>query len=92
MDWRHESASCAVTLFTTREVGTGEELCISYIGQGGNEMGVRERRRKLMGWFGMDCGCGKCVREAREEGEERVVVDEGTVEELSEKIVELEVV
>ncbi|KUJ09695.1 uncharacterized protein LY89DRAFT_657159 [Mollisia scopiformis] len=69
VDWRHESASCAVTMFATREVAVGEELCISYIGARGDGLGVRERRRMLMGWFGMDCGCGRCVREAREEEE-----------------------
>lgn len=92
VDWRHESSSCAVTLFATRDVGVGEELCISYIGQEGNEMGVVERRRKLMGWFGMDCGCGKCVREAKEAEDK---AEEGGIlagEVLDEKFGELEIV
>jgi hypothetical protein len=85
VDWRHESASCAVTMYATRDIGMGEDLCISYIGQQGNEMGLKERRRKLMGWFGMDCGCGKCVREA---GEEELEKD---AEILDEKVAVLEV-
>jgi hypothetical protein len=27
-------------------------------------MSVVNRRKKLMGWFGMACRCGKCVKEA----------------------------
>jgi hypothetical protein len=64
VDWRHDRGSSEVTMFATRDCGVGEELCISYIGAEGNEMGVGERRRRLMGWFGMDCRCVKCVEEA----------------------------
>lgn len=69
MDWRHDGASCSVTMFTTRDCKKGEELCISYIGAGdkGNGMKVGDRRKKLMGWFGMDCRCVKCATEAAEE-------------------------
>ncbi|KAF8856088.1 hypothetical protein BDZ45DRAFT_654548 [Acephala macrosclerotiorum] len=64
VDWRHDGASSEVTMFATRDCVKGEELCISYIGANGNEMSVVERRRKLMGWFGMNCRCGKCVEES----------------------------
>lgn len=64
VDWRHDSASSEVTVFATRDCKKGEELCINYIGSVGNEMGVAERRRKLMGWFGMPCRCEKCTAEA----------------------------
>ncbi|KAI9055033.1 hypothetical protein LZ554_002172 [Drepanopeziza brunnea f. sp. 'monogermtubi'] len=64
VDWRHDSASSEVTLFATRDCTTGEDLCISYIGPAGNALPVAERRKKLMGWFGMPCRCAKCTREA----------------------------
>jgi hypothetical protein len=51
-------------MFATRDCKKGEELCISYIGSQGNSMTVVERRKKLMGWFGMPCRCGKCTEEA----------------------------
>jgi hypothetical protein len=64
VDWRHDSASSEVTMFATRDCKKGEELCISYIGSLGNSMTVVERRKKLMGWFGMACRCEKCLEEA----------------------------
>ncbi|CZS97211.1 uncharacterized protein RAG0_06374 [Rhynchosporium agropyri] len=64
VDWRHDSASSEVTMFATRDCKKGEDLCISYIGSVGNELPVVERRRKLMGWFGMPCRCEKCTKEA----------------------------
>lgn len=64
VDWRHDSASSEVTMFTTRDCKKGEELCISYIGATWNAMPVKDRRKKLMGWFGMACRCEKCVDEA----------------------------
>jgi len=64
VDWRHDSASSEVTMFATRDCKQGEELCISYIGSQGNSMNVVERRKKLMGWFGMPCRCAKCTEEA----------------------------
>ncbi|TVY81322.1 SET and MYND domain-containing protein [Lachnellula suecica] len=64
VDWRHDTGSNAVTMFTTRDCKKGEELCISYIGSQMNGMPVAERRKKLMGWFGMACRCGKCNEEA----------------------------
>lgn len=51
-------------MFATRDCKQGEELCISYIGSQGNNMNVVERRKKLMGWFGMPCRCAKCTEEA----------------------------
>jgi hypothetical protein len=64
VDWRHDSASSEVTMFATRDCKQGEELCISYIGSHGVSMTVVERRKKLMGWFGMACRCKKCTEEA----------------------------
>ncbi len=64
VDWRHNTGSSAVTLFATRNCKKGEELHISYIGSEGNSLTVARRREKLLGWFGMDCRCEKCVREA----------------------------
>ncbi|KAL2060898.1 hypothetical protein VTL71DRAFT_8950 [Oculimacula yallundae] len=64
VDWRHDSASSEVTMFATRDCKKGEDLCISYIGSVGNDLPVVERRRKLMGWFGMPCRCEKCTAEA----------------------------
>lgn len=64
VDWRHDTGSSDVTMFATRDCQEGEELCISYIGPKGNEMSVTDRRFKLMGWFGMDCRCGRCIEEA----------------------------
>ncbi|OWP03608.1 hypothetical protein B2J93_7626 [Marssonina coronariae] len=49
VDWRHDSASSEVTMFTTRDCKEGEELCISYIGSAGNDMPVTDRRKRLMG-------------------------------------------
>ncbi|KAH6717318.1 hypothetical protein BKA61DRAFT_547131 [Leptodontidium sp. MPI-SDFR-AT-0119] len=74
VDWRHDSASSEVTMFATRDCKEGEDLCISYIGSVGNEMPVVERRRKLMGWFGMPCRCEKCMEEATAIGESEVLV------------------
>jgi hypothetical protein len=51
-------------MFATRDCKKGEELCISYIGSQGNGMTVIDRRKKLMGWFGMACRCDKCTEEA----------------------------
>ncbi len=64
VDWRHDTGSSEVTMFATRDCKKGEELCISYIGSKGNEMSVVSRREKLMGWFGMPCGCERCKDEA----------------------------
>jgi hypothetical protein len=64
VDWRHDTGSSEVTMFATRDCKKGEELCISYIGSQGNSMTVVDRRKKLMGWFGMACRCGKCLEEA----------------------------
>ncbi|TVY38344.1 hypothetical protein LSUB1_G002620 [Lachnellula subtilissima] len=64
VDWRHDFGSSEVTMFATRDCKKGEDLCISYIGPQGNAMSVVNRRKKLMGWFGMPCRCVKCVEDA----------------------------
>lgn len=64
VDWRHDTGSSEVTMFATRDCKKGEDLCISYIGPHGNALDVVGRRKKLMGWFGMACRCGKCMEEA----------------------------
>ncbi|OCH91025.1 SET domain-containing protein [Obba rivulosa] len=56
---RKERDGRALRFVTTREVGEGEELCISY----GQVEGMtwRERRKELSdGWF-FDCACGRCI-------------------------------
>jgi hypothetical protein len=58
-------------MFATRDCKQGEELCISYIGSRGDNMTVVERRKKLMGWFGMACRCKKCTKEAATQEDER---------------------
>lgn len=70
VDWRHEEdgnegGSSTVTMFATRAIDKGEEMCISYIK--GQEMGLVERQKVLKGWLGMECGCERCVRERAEE-------------------------
>jgi hypothetical protein len=77
VDWRHdgvgergEGGSSTVTMFATRDIKKGEEMCISYIK--GQEMGLEDRQKALKGWLGMDCGCARCVEEraAEENGVE----------------------
>ncbi|KAG0652468.1 Trithorax-related 4 [Hyphodiscus hymeniophilus] len=61
VDWRHDDYSSTVTLFATRDIKEGEEMCISYIK--GAEMGRKERQRALLTWLGMECGCQRCTEE-----------------------------
>jgi SET domain len=49
-----------VIFVTSREVQSGEELCISY---GHTEKEVEERRSKLLDWWGFNCNCSRCERE-----------------------------
>ena len=67
-------------MFATRDCKKGEELCISYIGNAGNNMGVLERRRKLMGGFGMPCRCEKCTEESAAMVESGLVADTEALE------------
>lgn len=46
-----------VIFVTSREVQSGEEMCISY---GHTEKKVEERRSKLLDWWGFDCNCSRC--------------------------------
>ena len=71
VDWRHDEHNSTVTLFATRDITVGEEMCISYIK--GADMGRRERQRSLMTWLGMDCACQRCVDETA--AEEKVFED-----------------
>ena len=66
VDWRHDEHNSTVTLFATRDIEKGDEMCISYIKAA--DMGRAERQRALMTWLGMDCGCTRCVEETRLEG------------------------
>lgn len=75
VDWRHDTASSEVTMFAIRDCVKGEELCISYIGNKWNEMAVGERRKKLMGWFGMPCRCVKCTQESAVERGEKLMAN-----------------
>lgn len=54
--------------FADRDVAVGEELCISYLGGEEGVLGVGERRGRLRGEWGFECGCGRCVDEEMGEG------------------------
>lgn len=45
-------------------VGSGEELCITYLGGDENDLNVSERRRKLKEEWDFFCCCIRCVRES----------------------------
>ncbi|KAF7857178.1 hypothetical protein EAF04_009419 [Stromatinia cepivora] len=60
VDWRHDHENSTVTMFAERNIKKGEEMFISYIGKGDS---LKDRRRKLMPWFGMECACHKCDEE-----------------------------
>lgn len=69
VNWRHDDegnggGSSTVTMFATRDIKEGEEMCVSYVE--GQEMGLFERQKALKGWLGMDCGCVRCVKEREE--------------------------
>jgi hypothetical protein len=61
VDWRHDDHNSTVTLFATRDIKEGEEMCISYIKGAG--MPREERQKALMTWLGMKCGCTMCELE-----------------------------
>ena len=46
-----------------RDVGVGEECCISYLGGDEESLGVGERRERLSGSWGFWCGCRRCERD-----------------------------
>jgi SET and MYND domain-containing protein len=50
-----------------RDIGTGEELCISYLGGDERDMSTPERREKLKHIWGFECGCNRCGRGERDE-------------------------
>lgn len=45
---------------TVREVGSGEELVISYLNGEEEELGVVERRERLKRTWGFECACKRC--------------------------------
>lgn len=47
-----------------RDLNEGEELFISYLGKKDLAKPVAARRRLLRAWFGADCLCKRCTREA----------------------------
>jgi SET domain-containing protein len=49
-----------IQFVTSREVHSGEELCISY---GHTERAVEERRQVLQDCWGFDCNCNRCINE-----------------------------
>lgn len=50
--------------YTTRDISSGEELCISYID---TKDDVKTRRQSLkLSWY-FDCACGKCTQELESE-------------------------
>ncbi|KAL1584222.1 hypothetical protein WHR41_06787 [Cladosporium halotolerans] len=48
---------------TAREVGEGEELCITYLGGDEKDLTVTQRRERLRGVWGFECMCERCRRE-----------------------------
>lgn len=54
-------ASSAVTLRTTRDVGAGEPLTLSYVSP---ELALAPRRERLRHWF-FECDCALCETQAR---------------------------
>jgi hypothetical protein len=51
-------------LSARKKISQGEELFVSYLGDGDSKMSVSKRRQMLTGWFNGDCMCSKCKREA----------------------------
>lgn len=51
--------------WTSRDVKSGEELCITYLGGDEKVLDVAERRKRLQTTWGFTCACSKCDREAR---------------------------
>ncbi|KAI1629225.1 hypothetical protein EDD37DRAFT_604125 [Exophiala viscosa] len=43
-----------------RDIETGEELCISYLGGDERDMSTSERLEKLKRIWGFECGCNRC--------------------------------
>ena len=46
-----------------RNVGTGEQCCITYLGGDEKDLNVHERRTRLKETWGFECLCERCVRE-----------------------------
>lgn len=52
-------------IFTAeREIGLGEECCITYLGGDEKEMSVAERRARLQEHWGFECICLRCQEES----------------------------
>lgn len=47
--------------WASRNIARGEELCISYLGGDERDDDLNERKKKLKGVWGFDCGCSKCL-------------------------------
>ena len=49
-----------------RGVGAGEQLCITYLGGDERDLGLQERRKKLLDEWGFLCCCPRCHAESKE--------------------------
>ena len=52
------------SFYTSRDVGAGEELCITYLGGDEKDLDVRGRRKRLHDEWGFFCDCVGCEQEA----------------------------
>ncbi|KAK5115098.1 hypothetical protein LTR62_001795 [Meristemomyces frigidus] len=50
---------------TAREIGMGEECCITYLGGDEKDLDVRDRRQRLREVWGFECMCLRCLAESR---------------------------
>ncbi|KAF2808955.1 uncharacterized protein BDZ99DRAFT_463806 [Mytilinidion resinicola] len=64
LDWTHQyDRRSSVMIRAKRDIKKGEELFISHVGEEGRFQPFAERQRRLITWFGADCGCARCKAE-----------------------------
>lgn len=64
-----------VRMTAVRDIGRGEQLFVAYDAYC-LEDGWRERGRRLSKWLVGGCGCARCEREMKAEGEKGLVEEE----------------
>ena len=62
-------------MFAARDIGVGEEVCVSYLDDEGLGLCLKRREGLLRNWFG-GCWCGRC-RGERGEGDDGDGGDDG---------------
>ena len=60
------NALSRITIVAKRDMAAGEELLVTYVDP---SLGVRQRRMQLGAWGFGECGCERCIEEAKELGE-----------------------